>query len=252
MKHSIVVLLAVFTTAFALQGQTQYKCTVADVQGPFAVQPQGILTTGPYAGPFSATGIINFDGNGGFTGIATSNFNGHVIYPFGATGTYTVTPDCIVTTLELTLRISFRGFLSATKNEILFLGPDQGSITTNLTRRVTKTSCTNADLVDNWAISAVGVNVITGNHIAQNGRLTFDGFGNFTGATYSGIGGAQTSSVVAGTYTVSNDCTFQGREVDTYGNVSHFFGVLFTDSELIFVYSDNGAVIPGQGRQSVK
>ena len=252
MKRTIVVLLAVFTSAFAIQAQTQYKCTVADVQGAYAVQPQGILTTGPFAGPFSATGIINFDGAGGFTGIATSNFNGHVIYPFGANGTYTVTPDCVVTTLELTLRISFRGFLSATKNEILFLAPDQGSITTNLTRRVTKKACTNADLVDNWAISAVGTDITTGNRIAQNGRLAFDGFGNFTGATYSGIAGAQTSATVAGTYSVNNDCTFQGRAVDAYGTVSHFFGVLFSDSELIFVYSDDGAVIPGQGRLAVK
>jgi hypothetical protein len=52
---------------------TQTVCTLADLAGDFATHPQGI-TTGLFASPFAATGVIHFDANGGFAGIAAPDF----------------------------------------------------------------------------------------------------------------------------------------------------------------------------------
>ena len=53
--------------------QTQTVCALADLAGDLTAQSQGILT-GPFAGPFASIGVIHFDGNGGFTGIAAASF----------------------------------------------------------------------------------------------------------------------------------------------------------------------------------
>lgn len=232
--------------------QAQNRCTVADMKGDFATQPQGILTGGPFAGPFAATGVIHFDGAGRFSGVATSSFNGGVIYPFDAVGDYGVTPDCFVTILETTLRIAFEGYMSNTKNEVVLVQPDNGAITTNVLRRQLISGCTTSSLKDTWAIQAAGSNIATGGKFAQNGRLRFDGNGNLTGTTASSVNGLLVRSNVTGSYSVDGECDFLARIVDKDGVVSHIFGTLFDGgNQLVFIYSDDGLVISGQGRRAV-
>ena len=252
MRPSIVS--AVIVAAFALPSMVwaQNRCSVADMKGDFATQPQGILTEGPFAGPFAATGVIHFDGAGRFSGVATSSFNGGVIFPFDAVGDYGVTPDCFVTILETTLRIAFEGYLSNTKNEVVLFQPDPGAITVNTLRRVLISNCTNVNLKDTYAFQASGSNIITGGKFAQNGRLKFDGAGNFTGVTASSVNGAILRTLVTGTYRVDQECNFQARFTDKDGAVSHIFGTLFdAGTQFIFIYSEDGHVVTGQGRRAV-
>ena len=252
MRRLIVsaVIVAVLSLPGLLLGQN--RCSVADMKGDFATQPQGILTEGPFAGPFAATGVIHFDGAGKFSGVATSSFNGGVIFPFDAVGNYGVTPDCFVTILETTLQIAFEGFLSNTKNEVVLFQPDPGAITVNTLRRQLISNCTDVSLKDTYAIQAAGSNIITGGKFAQNGRIKFDGAGKFTGVTASSVNGAILRTPITGTYRVDQECNFLARFTDKDGVVSHIFGTLFeAGTQFIFIYSEDGLVVSGQGRRAV-
>jgi hypothetical protein len=238
--------------AQGLEPTTKTVCTLADMKGDFATQPIGILTEGPFAGPFAATGVIHFDGNGKFTGIATSSFLGHVIYPFHADGVYTITPDCFFSLVEETLHIGFIGFLSTTKNEVQMLEPDAGSITTNTLRRLVNLTCTNASLSGNWVLNGSGTNIRNGDHLAELQRVNFDGKGTMIGTLHTSVEGVLSKTVLSGTYTMLSDCTILGRTIDTLGRVRHWYGVIFNSGEqMIYNYSDDGQVFAGQGRTSL-
>ena len=258
MERFLIFTIVLLSSVVGLQGQgkeptTTTVCTLADMKGDFATQPIGILTGGPFAGPFSATGVIHFDGAGKFTGIATSSFFGHVIYPFHADGVYTITPDCFFSLVEETLHIGFIGFLSVTKNEVQMLEPDAGSITTNtLKRQLNLVPCTDAKLSGNWVLNGSGLNVRNGNALAEVQRLNFDGKGTLIGTFHKSVQGVLSKTSLAGTYTMLPDCTFQTREIDAEGNVRHRYGVLFNNGEqMIYNYSEDGQVFNGQGRTSL-
>ena len=221
--------------------------------GSFATQPQGFLTIGPFAGPFAATGIIHFDGVGRFEGVATSSFNGSIIFPFDAIGDYSVTPDCFVFIFEETLRIAFEGYLTKDKNEVVLFQPQDTSITTNVLRRLLLPSCHAGTLNNNWAIQATGSSIIASGTFAQNGRFRFDGNGNFTGATASSFNGTVLRNNVTGTYRMNADCTFTARFTNDANQVANFYGTMYGDGrEFIFIYSNDGLVITGLARQAVE
>ena len=242
------LLLSIFTFAGLIQAQE--SCSDADMRGEFATQPKGLLTIGPFAGPFAATGIIHFDGVGRFEGVATSSFNGTVIFPFDATGSYSVTPDCVLTIFEETLRIGFEGIISRTKDEVPLYQPQDTAITTNVLRRLKIPSCTSANLQDDWAIQASGSNIITGGSFAQIGALRFDGAGHVTGKTGFSRNGLIVSRNLSGTYRVQENCTFSVRLTDETETVTHFYGTFFDDgSQFILIYSDDGVVFTGVAEQ---
>jgi hypothetical protein len=243
-----VLLLSVFSLAGLVHAQE--SCSNADMEGEFATQPKGILTIGPFAGPFAATGIIHFDGAGRFEGVATSSFNGSIIFPFDATGSYHVTSDCVLSIFEETLRIGFEGIISKSKDEVPLYQPQDTAITTNVLRRLKISSCTAANLRDKWVIQASGSNIIRSGLFAQIGALSFDGAGRVTGKTGSSRNGAIVSRSVSGTYRVQQDCTFSVRLTDETAAVSHIFGTFFEDgSQFIFIYSDDGVVFTGVAEQ---
>ena len=226
------------------------SCTAADMKGTFATEPQGIILGGPSAGPFVAAGLLTFDGKSKFTGVASSSFNGGIIPAFPATGNFTVTTDCFISVLETTLNIRFEGYFTRDKRQVVFVEPDNGTITTNVLHRLGPLSCHARDLTGNWAIQATGTVVGTG-QFAQNGRLTFDGIGKFAGKTASSIAGAFAKHDVAGTYNMNTDCTFTATFFDENKTRHDIFGVLYDRNEFYYDYRDPGAVIAGTGKASV-
>jgi hypothetical protein len=239
---------------FAICGliQAQSPCTKADLKGDFATQPIGFLTTGPYAGPFAGTGLIRFDGEGRFQGVATSSFNGTIVFPFNAIGNFTVSPDCFVTIFDQVLQIAFEGYFSRNKERLFFFQPQEFTVTTNILHRLHISSCTDESLRGRWVIQASGGSIITGGRLAQIGALHFDGVGGVRGQLGSSVNGAIIRNILIGTYRVTSDCSFSVRLSDENGIVFHTYGTLFGEgSQFVFIYSDKGAVITGVAEQIV-
>jgi hypothetical protein len=104
LKHGASVLPVVHA-----QNQNQGGgCSLASLNGAYAVDKQGTLLTQP-PGPYGEASIAHFNGAGSFFGNATVNLGGTALNP-AFTGTYTVNSDCTgtvtvrVPTLGLTLR----------------------------------------------------------------------------------------------------------------------------------------------------
>ena len=79
---------------------------------------------------------------------------------------------------------------------------------------------------NNWALEATGINVATGGQFAQNGRLKFDGNGNFSGKTSSSVNGVIVRHDVVGTYNMNNNCSFTATFTDEHGSISKYFRLL--------------------------
>ena len=239
---------------FAIGGaiHAQSPCTNADLKGNFATQPIGFLTTGPFAGPFAGTGLIRFDGEGRFQGVATSSFNGTIVFPFNAIGSFTVSPDCFVTIFDEILRISFEGYFSKNKERLFFFQPQEFTVTTNILHRLHISSCTDESLRGRWVIQAFGGSIITGGRLAQIGALHFDGMGGVRGQLGSSVNGTIIRNSLTGRYRVTSDCSFSVKLSDENGILSQTYGTLFGEgSQFVFIYSNEGVVITGVAEQIV-
>ncbi len=68
-------------------------CSLASLQGSYALFGQGLITAYDPAAPFAHVGTVTFDGAGNFVGSDTIMLNGTEV-PDTFTGTYTVTQEC--------------------------------------------------------------------------------------------------------------------------------------------------------------
>jgi hypothetical protein len=76
-------------------------CSVASLSGPYAFAAQGTLLTSilglPAPAPWGEVARVDFNGTGGFSGIATVNVGGAALNSIPVAGTYTVNTDCTAT-----------------------------------------------------------------------------------------------------------------------------------------------------------
>jgi hypothetical protein len=274
MKNLARILSGILLLAAGLQAANPLTlCSASDMKGRFATMPVGFLLAVPPplpAGPFTAAGILNFDGAGHFSGTASSSFSGFILNPFPATGNYSVTPGCVLSALETTLNLQFDGPFTRDKNEVVLFQTQQTTITSTVLHRQFITNCDARALSDNWVVQASGsVFSAPGSaetRFVQNGSLKFDGKSSFTGTTASSLGGQIVNHNITGQYTVNSDCTFAGSFTDEAGAVSSIFGALYDiGEEFYFDYSApapspasatslpayTGWVVSGTGRQAV-
>ena len=77
--------------------ETESGCSLASLNGSYALDRQGTLVTSvlgrPAPAPWGEGAIEHFDGDGAFSGKATVNVGGAVLSG-AVTGTYTVNGDC--------------------------------------------------------------------------------------------------------------------------------------------------------------
>ncbi len=206
-----------------------YEFTVSRlVWAPVAFAPPGtinaaILTPGRDAaqrtgtqGSFALIGRLIADGAGGlFSTVADAGIGTEMA------GTYAVTSDCAVT---LTLdgpgaqgsgKAAFHGFLWNRGEEAVLaqmnLPPSGLPAQVRMSRPFHFTGCTNSTLSGLYGLTANGIRALTAREpgsglqtaepFALNGQILADGNGAFR---LPGSGGAD---LLAGTYSVNNDCT---------------------------------------------
>jgi hypothetical protein len=250
MARRVSVLSAAFA-ALLLSQAAWAACSAADLKGDFATQPTGTIVAGPAAGQFAATGVLHFDGVGKFTGVTTTSLNGQVFYPINPFGTFTVNADCSVAVSEVTLGLHLLGYISATKNEAVFVATDFGVAAIVTIRRIQiDGACSNASLSGSWTWRAAGPNTVTGLNFSQAFRANFDGKGAFSGVTEFSNQGLLTRIGVTGTVQVQADCTFSLKYTDQSGASSTVFGVLYgPGDQLLMINANNGSLITGDGRK---
>jgi hypothetical protein len=79
--------------AFNIQAQDNQHCSNATLHGSYGLHATG---TEPGGVPFAAVGRFTFDGAGNLTGHLFVRVGGDNIEPPEFTGTYSVSPECIV------------------------------------------------------------------------------------------------------------------------------------------------------------
>src|SRR5215472_12737326 len=91
------MLVVAFATLFSLTAVTaaqgNEKCSNATLKGSYGLHATGTTPSGEFA----AVGRFTFDGNGNLTGKLFVRIGGNNIEPPEFTGTYSISPDCIMT-----------------------------------------------------------------------------------------------------------------------------------------------------------
>lgn len=222
------------------------------MQGDWASQPNGLFTEGPAAGPFAATGALRFDGVSRFPGATTASFGGHIVFPFPASGSYTLTADCHLIIFEEVLRLTFDGWFANDKNDAILIETDPTSVSVSNLRRRNTPSCDLKTIQDSWAISANGDNIVTGGKFAWNFLLAFDGKGAVSGIASKSDNGVISQNIpYSGSYSVnSSDCSFSMKLSDNKGNLSGYYGAIFDNArQVIVMANDEGLVVTGYGKR---
>ena len=88
-KLLLWIALVVLGLAIAMQAEDRAKCSNATLHGSYGFHATGQL--------FAVVARFTFDGRGGLTGKLFGRSPGNPFGPVEFTGTYSVSPDCIVT-----------------------------------------------------------------------------------------------------------------------------------------------------------
>ena len=86
--------LVVLSVATGMQAEDRAKCSNATLQGAYGLHATGTVIG---VGDFAAVGRFTFDGKGNLTGKLFVRVAGNNVEPPEFTGTYSVSPECLVT-----------------------------------------------------------------------------------------------------------------------------------------------------------
>ncbi len=86
--------LVVLSLAIGMHAEDRGVCSNATLHGSYGLHAKGTVIG---VGEFAAVGRFTFDGKGNLTAKLFVRVNGNNIEPPLLTGTYSVSPDCIVT-----------------------------------------------------------------------------------------------------------------------------------------------------------
>ena len=106
-------------------------CSLATMHGTYLFASDGVqVAPADGAGPFAYAGLVTYDGKGGVTQVVTISSNGVITRHFKESGTYTVTPDCMESEVDMGGGTTqhYDGFLRPDGNQFAFVQTDPGIV----------------------------------------------------------------------------------------------------------------------------
>ena len=209
-------------------------------------------------GPFVQVGHLTFDGNGNFSG-AHDTMAGAGLLPHVDSGTYSVNSDCTTGTISFATGIGFTMSIVITSGgqEIKYVSATTGGVNSGTLRLMAAAPCSASTLSGrSYGYASHGL-IAAGNGngfpriggfvpFADAGQISFGADGSVSGVDNVNFGGVVIpGQPVAGTYSVTSDCT--GTTTMTIAGVdnSWHFVILQGADQIIFVATPNGSVWAG-------
>jgi hypothetical protein len=126
MRSILTTALLLLPASSALQADENCNCTTATLKGSY-----GFVLTGNIinVAQLAIVGIATYDGNGGWSRVETTSFNGNIIPSESVTGTYIVNPDCSGSTTDALGRTS-KFVIVEHGEEIFSISTDTGTVAT--------------------------------------------------------------------------------------------------------------------------
>jgi hypothetical protein len=219
MKRILVLLVAGFALCGSKAMATGVTCTTADYRGTYAFFSYGYLLQlppagAPLLGQFAQSGTFTSDGEGNINIESQASYNG-LILNAPAQGTYTVSPDCLVTynivlPLPLGAPSTFTGILSSNNREqTVTITDPPGTMVMGRHLKQDMSFCSTSDFTGSYKIDidgSVAAPPSRAGKFFEMGRLVSDGKGKFTGAIINNFNGTQTKQDISGTYTLNSRC----------------------------------------------
>ena len=264
MSVCTVMVLAAALPLLAQQGGT--ACNLGTFKGVYSLIVTGQIVNEPSVpipqpAPVSRAGRAVADGNGNITFEQRGSYFG-IPSAEDATGTYTVTPDCIITFIinappPVSFPVTFRGTMMASGDSATIMQVDPDGTTVKVNSKRAQNACTFDDLKGTYMLDLkgaippklvlppdfgsleIGNDLIAGDY-QELGVLTFapptgadltaGKPGTITAKTTASYNGALDTESWSGTYTIDKDCRVNAsfsRNAGAAGNLDFtWWGVL--------------------------
>jgi len=244
------MLAVAFATLFSLTAVTaaqgNEKCSNATLKGSYGLHATGTTPSGDFA----AVGRFTFDGKGNLTGKLFTNVAGDYIESPEFTGTYSVSPNCIVTdTWGPPINTTHVSVIVDEGKGYVILNDTSGSgdtISGEAEKQLAEGKCSNATLNGSYGLHATGPVIGVGDFAAV-GRFTFDGKGNLTGKVFFRVNGNNGETPeFTGTYSVSPGCIV----TDDWGGGNAHVSVIVNDGNEYFILNpSNDRTVSGEAKK---
>jgi hypothetical protein len=236
LARSLVLLGLLFSLLLGVTTVNAWSrnCSLATLKGTYGDLEQGTVVmdvgfgTPPF--PIAISAIVTYDGKGNLSAKSTATFNG-VTVPGGATGTYTVYPDCTYSdenTPYPSGPVSHHAGVitgEGLSQQVDYIYTDPWLVAFGTLRKTQPWACSLSTLKGTYEWFGQGTDVsmtipIPGFPsppfpLAHVGISTADGAGHFSGHDVEKVDVAATPTTFTATYTVNPDCTVSFTITDT-------------------------------------
>jgi hypothetical protein len=127
------------TQARGAAKESETQCSLSTLNGRYVFALDGFQIVGSDRVPFAFAGFSVFNGRGHVQGVFSQSVNGKITSHIHFTGTYTVSPNCIVTETDNAAGVTFHfdEFTTPDGRLLTFVQTDPGIVTSGVETRET-------------------------------------------------------------------------------------------------------------------